>query len=419
MDGGGAGFVSDTPEIAVVQRAEAGDPALLEPRIRLLSLIFICFAAFCLIAPLLQTIHPVFRSLVRPLDERREPGPFPPLGLLLGTNGDFARDLNAWFDDRVGFRALFIRMKNQIDYSLFSTSHKVQIGKDGWLFDGGNVYGIENLSAIELAALENRFTTLAQRLHEKGIRLVVVGYPDKTQIYPDKISERMPPVPVGGNFDKLRHFLASQPSLTFIDAKALLQRERTRTTEHLYAVTDPHPTEAGQIPVAKEIVTQIAKLEGRPDMPWRDFKFQHGTFPNWGAEARFLAVLRPVYEPDYPTVTDGAAIGGNEPDGKWIIADRVALDRADNGVGRPFDWEFRSNPDLCPQRLPGTVLFGNSFSDFYWALGLQHYFCFIRRTRDPMSRFKLFYETMPPDTKYMIFQFVSTWLPGNEPPDDY
>ena len=57
------------------------------------------------------------------------------------------------------------------------------------------------------------------------------------------------------------------------------------------------------------------------------------------------------------------------------------------------------------------VLFGNSFSDFYWALGLQRYFCFIRRARDPISRFKAFYETMPADTKYFIFQYYEPWLP--------
>ena len=77
-----------------------------------------------------------------------------------------------------------------------------------------------------------------------------------------------------------------------------------------------------------------------------------------------------------------------EPDGHWNIPDPVVLDRADAGIGRPFDWEFRSLPELCAARLPGMVLFGNSFSDLYWALGLQRYFCFIRRARDPISRFK-------------------------------
>ncbi len=47
-----------------------------------------------------------------------------------------------------------------------------------------------------------------------------------------------------------------------------------------------------------------------------------------------------------------------------------------------FNYFGKSLPELCAARLPGLVLFGNSFSDLYWALGLQRYFCFIRRARD-------------------------------------
>jgi hypothetical protein len=140
---------------------------------------------------------------------------------------------------------------------------------------------------------------------------------------------------------------------------------------------------------------------------------------DWGANARFLSLLSPIIEPDLPSAISKYGVGTEEADGTWTIPDRIAFEVADEGVGRPFDWEFRSNPDLCSQRLPGTVLFGNSFSDLYWGLGFHRYFCFIRRARDPMSRFKLFYQTMPAGTKYMIYEFVSFWLPETSPPDDY
>jgi hypothetical protein len=386
---------------------------------RLLSLIFLGFAALCLVVPLLQTVQPIVPAIVPPLEEWREPNPFPPLRLLLGANGHFAQALNDWFDDRVGFRDLFIRTKNQIDYSLFATSRKVFLGKDGWLFTRDDGQAIERLSSARLAELEGRFVQLAQRLREKGIRLIVVGYPDKSQIYPEMAPPQMPAIPDGGNFDKLRYFLASQPSLTFIDAKALLKQARSQTADRLFAKTDPHPTEIGQIPVVSEIIAQIARLEGRAGVPLEDFKVQHYSLENWGTEARFLSLLSSVTERDYPAVISQYGVGTDELDGKWTMLDPLALERADDGVGRPFDFEFRSNPDLCSQRLPGTVLFGNSFTDLYWSLGFQHYFCFIRRTRDPMSRFKLFYQTIPTGTKYMIFQFVSFWLPFDAPPDDY
>jgi len=62
------------------------------------------------------------------------------------------------------------------------------------------------------------------------------------------------------------------------------------------------------------------------------------------------------------------------------------------------------------------VLFGNSFSDLYWALGLHRYFCFIRRVRDPISRLDLFIKTMPAETKYFIFEYIQTGLALDPPP---
>ena len=111
-----------------------------------------------------------------------------------------------------------------------------------------------------------------------------------------------------------------------------------------------------------------------------------------------------------PVILDGYEIGAKAPDGDWLIPDRVMFERADEGIGRPFDMEFRSRPELCPQRLPGMVLFGNSSSDMWWPLGFHRYFCFSRRARNPISRFKLFYDTMPAGTKYFIYQYHETWL---------
>jgi hypothetical protein len=134
-----------------------------------------------------------------------------------------------------------------------------------------------------------------------------------------------------------------------------------------------------------------------------------------GGEGRFLSVLFPADE-EVPYLKGAYRIGGDEPDGSWYLPDPRVLTVADDGVGRPFDWEFRSRPELCEQRLPGMVLFGNSFSDLYWALGMHRYFCFIRRARNPISRFQAFYDTMPAGTKYFIFQYLLAWLPRDAPP---
>jgi hypothetical protein len=211
------------------------------------------------------------------------------------------------------------------------------------------------------------------------------------------------------NYERFRQFLASRSELTFIDAEAIMKREKSRSPEHLYQKTDMHVTEVTQIAVVKEIVAQAAQAENRSDVRWDEkLKLSHADV-NGGSQARFMALLTlPVEEAPY--YVGAHTIGAAEPDGHWNIPDPGVFERADAGIGRPFDWEFRSQPELCASRLPGMVLFGNSFSDLYWALGLQRYFCFIRRAREPASRFKLFYDTMPAGTKYFIFEYYAPWL---------
>jgi hypothetical protein len=374
-----------------------------------LSFAFLGFAALCLVVPLLQTLYPVFGTVVPKVQERRAASPFPALRLLTGTNGDFAAGLNNWFDDRVGFRDLFIRTKNQIDYTLFDTSKKVWVGSDGWLFD--RFPADFDFSDAQLAILEKGFVTLAHWLRDRDIHLIVVGYPDKSALYPEKAPARMPLSWTSSrNYGRLGQFLASRSEFTFIDAGAIMKREKSRSPEHLYYKADMHVTEVAQLPVVKEIVAQAAQAENRSDVRWDEkFTLSHEQLMSGGSQARFMALLTPPME-DIPYFAGRYTIGGAEPDGHWNIPDTVVFDRADPGIGRPFDWEFRSLPELCAARLPGMVLFGNSFSDLYWALGLQRYFCFIRRARDPISRFKLFYDTMPAGTKYFIFEYYEPWL---------
>jgi hypothetical protein len=375
---------------------------------RNLSCAFLGFAALCLVVPFLQTLYPVFGTVVAPLEERRALNPLPPLRLITGMNGDFAAGLNKWFDDRVGFRDMFIRAKNQIDYTLFDASKKVWVGSDGWLFD--RYPEGTNLDDDRLAILENGFVTLAHWLSDRNIHLIVIGYPDKSALYPEMAPPRMPQLWTSdSNYGRLRQFLTGRSELAFIDAEAIMKREKPRTAEHLYNKADMHVTEVTQIAVVKEIVAQAARAENRLDVRWDEkLKLSHVQI-NSGSQTRFMALLsEPVEEEPY---YEGAyTIGATEPDGHWNIPDPVVLERADAGIGRPFDWEFRSLPELCASRLPGLVLFGNSFSDLYWALGLQRYFCFIRRARDPISRFKTFYETMPDNTKYFIFEYFEPWL---------
>jgi hypothetical protein len=367
-----------------------------------------------LVLPLIQTVYPVFGTIVSPVEERRAPSPLPQPELLKQVNGEFAVALNQWFDDRFGLRDLFIRAKNQIDYSLFRTSRKVYVGSHGWLFQREIP---RHITPAALFAIEQSFVSLARRLAETGVRLIVVGYPRKSSVYPEFAPSHMPLPRADGAYKHLRQFLSQQSEFTFIDAQKIIEREKANTTEHLYSQNDVHITQVAQLEVVKAIIEQIARAEGRPDIRWHEnFTLSHADRgAGLGSEDRFLSLLFPQPE-SVPYYSGTYDIGQPEADGQWLVPDPHVLDRADPGIGRAFDWQFQSAPELCPQRLPGMVLFGNSFSDAYWALGLHRYFCFIRRARTPISRFKLFFDTMPAATKYFIFQYYEPRLWDEPPP---
>jgi hypothetical protein len=360
----------------------------------------------------------------RSIDENRSRAAPPNWRLLLSANsaGAFADALNRWVDDRIGFRDLLIRVKNQIDYSLLRVSRKVYLGSDGWLFDRIRTdarTALERMSDPEIAALEHRYDAFAEALKRRHIRLIVVGYLDKSILYAEHLPADAPTFPRGGKVAAVFDYLRDDPNFSFIDTERLLAPEKSAGP--LYYRTDVHINIPGSIPIVAAIVARIAALEGRPDIAWREHFDLHTYRWTGGYEDRALALLRPLGEQISGGNLDD--IGKDTPDGHWINKD-PRLVTYPGGFSFPiFDWEVVSNPELCAARLPVTALFGDSFSDPYWSLGLQHYFCSLRRARTTPSRppsgnvrLPAYVDDLPPTTRYLILQFTTTYLADDAPP---
>jgi len=388
-------------------------PALARFHRLLLPRLFLAAMAATLLLPFVVTLwHPRFQ-LASPVDEHRTPATFPAPSLLLHGDSAFASELNAWFDDRFGLRDLFIRLKNQIDYSVFDTSRKVYLGSDGWLFDRARTddrFDLERLNERDFSIVEASFRRLAAMLAERGVHLVLVGYPDKAMIYPEHLPADAPRLPHGGNLDRLRASFARDPSITFIDVEKLLLP--LKSGPPLFYRTDLHPTLRATVEVVREIVGRIATAERRPEIAWRENLQWRPVRYTQGGEARFLALLRPLDE-EVSTATATDTVGDSEPDGRWVL-DQRQVDYS-FGPSPIFRWEFESAPSQCAGRLPGAMLWGNSFSDTYESVRLPHYFCFMRRAKTPIERLPRFIADMPAGTKYFIFQFVDTYLPCEAP----
>jgi SGNH hydrolase-like domain, acetyltransferase AlgX len=350
------------------------------------------------------------------LDEHRHPAAAPKVSLLLGsTAAKFADHFNDWFDERIGFRDVAIRWAHDLDARLFGVSRKVYIGSDGWLFERKTTDSrleIERITEEKYQAVEASFLSLAHGLRQRGISLVIIDYPDKSEFYPEYLPSIIPNLPVEGRLARLRRALDNDPDVIRIDVGQLL-RPLKASGEPIYYKTDIHIGTEGTIPVVKEIVRRVAQLEGR-NISWDEtFRWQRVPWAE-GSEARFLALSKPVSE-TILAASNFYQVGQPVADGHWIMNPDPTLIYPGAGRYPLFDWEYISNPDQCESRLPVTALFGNSFSDLYWSLGLQRYFCKLRRARTPTFRLGPYLEHLPLATKYVIFQYVASYLPRESP----
>src|SRR5262249_36538499 len=147
----------------------------------------------------------------------------------------------------IGFRDLFIRTKNQLDLSLFHFSKKVYVGSDGWLFQRSLTdarLSFEHVPEETYLKIERSFADLDVALGRRGIRLVVVDYPDKSEFYSEFLPPNVPNLPRDGNLSRLRRALDRNTGLIHVDVGKLLQPLKQKG-QPLYTKTDIHTNVIG------------------------------------------------------------------------------------------------------------------------------------------------------------------------------
>jgi hypothetical protein len=344
-----------------------------------------------LIIPLLDTLFPYLPQ--RDLAENRNPAPFPDLIKILHGDGRFAPGLNRWFDDYLRLRGLLIRAKNQLDFSLFSHSEKLYLGRDKWLFDRtafANKVLMMRAGDTGAKRVHGRLLALADYLSRRNIPLIIISNPEKETIYPQLVPTEAPRLPADDGFQQLRQFLAGGTSWDYIDGQDLL---KGCMAPRPFNIADIHMTMAGGLCFARELVRRIAAAEGRPS-PW-DHEFTFSLVTSYaGGQVEFLSILRP-YATEFvqPSIMYGPDAPG--PEGAF------AVDPA-----KVFEWTYHTSPPYYPSKLPSMVMFGDSFLDHYLNAGIFTYFKDVYRARDDGKNLETVLRSIPQGTRYFVYQFL-------------
>lgn len=364
---------------------------------RAIKIGFVTMFAALLLLPPLQMVFPLVK--VRPLDEKRVLTPFPDIvQSYLQSDGRISLKIHQWFDDHVGFRSLFIRVKNEIDYFIFNYSSKVFIGYDGWLFGRlffDNEVALERMGAPGQLRLQGQFTALAAYLKKRHIRLVVLTNPDKETVYPQFVPPDAPILPRNSQFEKLRQFLKQEVGWIYVDG------EDTLSNCHPYQTfyrQDVHITFPAGYCIAKDVVAKIAVAEGKPDTFWNPNFTYHRVAGGLGGLVSFMSLLV-----DPTEVYD-------IPDEWFHPGDHWSDGTFSNDPQHFFEMIYETKQQLWPEKLPPVVLYGNSFTDFSLAAGMQFQFQRFYRIRSNGVPVKDMLEKIPEGTKYVIVQVLEGLL---------
>lgn len=358
-----------------------------------LNIITCCLFGLILIAPVTLTVTNT--ELTKPLEENRLRETFPSMASCEFSRFDECfKKIDSWFNDNYQPRDLLTKLKTQIDYSVFSTSDKVHIGPDGWLFYRSTMdiqkVAIERMPQSVFDNLLANLDALDRYLGQRDIRLIVLPIPLKDVIYAENLPSSSPNLPTNSRYQQLRQWLAGHDSIITIDAyEHLTGRKKDAYAFHK---TDFHWNDPAGFLFAEKLVNQLWKIQSNESAPLWNQVLSMEEKVSSGGQANFLPLLATpeenalfldvTWEPPKGTYTFNAATDF------WAYT----YDGAGDERGR----------------LGGLVVMGDSFFDALHRSGMDSYFSSVHRSTVQPDDFPGIYAKIPDGTRYFIFEFIET-----------
>lgn len=342
-------------------------------------------------------LFPAFQSVLhvfpdQPLEENRKPAPLPDRAKL--SLHAYLMGWQFWFNDCYAGRNLLIRLKTQIDYSVFSYSDRIYLGRNGWLFYRGVIdtqkTAVEQLPDASYDQVVHNIKDLNQRLASRGVRLLVMDNELKDEFYPEQLPASVSRRPASPHYHKLRARLAKETGAEYVDSSEILHA--LKALRPVFHKTDFHWNDPAAFAVAQAVVNRIAKLAGPPYQGWRwPLEISYASLS--GGEAAFMPLLKPVTE-------NALFVKKTWPD----------LPREYHAPDAPFEFSILHTVD-DPTLLPGIVVFGDSYFDGMLRSGFAENFRSLHRGRIYHATIGQVLAALPKDTKFFLLQFIETSIP--------
>jgi hypothetical protein len=219
-------------------------------------------------------------------------------------DGTYQEQFEKWLGQKIGFRGVFVRTDNQINYSLFNqfSSHsrfQVVLGKDRYLFGRSYVTAYEKNKPMSEAHLVAAVRWLKRVQHELQLRdkgFLLVISPSKANLYeeylPDDVRRRKDRAP--SNYERMLPLLRAE-KIQVLDTVSMLKDLKGKGVT-AFSRGSTHWTFSSSCIVAAETMRRFETQTGQryPAMPCSPLKLQSSPI----AQDMDLATLSNLWFPE-------------------------------------------------------------------------------------------------------------------------
>ena len=167
-------------------------------------------------------------------------------------SGAAFRAVETWYSANVGFRNAWVRLDNQISYSLFGETltrpegTHVVAGDDDWLFEHHYItYAVKpaHMSEADIRSSLASIRRVQDKLAARGVPFLLVVAPSKVEVYPEKVPAvywgGRDPAAIETNFERARPFFAEY-GINLYDGPARFLEWKRTLPDNLFTRSGTH-----------------------------------------------------------------------------------------------------------------------------------------------------------------------------------
>ncbi len=197
----------------------------------------------------------------------------PELGWKTWFDGEWQKDYDRWFTDRMGLRGQLVKTWNQVNFTLFGKAQRHQgthviVGRDRWMYEEVYVTAYNRADNTPSGDLEQRVRDvkrLQDELEKRHIAFVLVLAPSKVEILPEHVPpHRLLPGRAERRtaYDRIAPMLV-EAGVNLVDAHRFFKENKDKLPYPLFSRGGVHWNYYGAGLVVEQVIEQIERQTGK------------------------------------------------------------------------------------------------------------------------------------------------------------